>query len=100
MGEELSLFRAEFNGSLRIEAREERLTGDAGGVILREVVERLGISCWLTAADHPARRRASLAAGSLRRAGRARAVATGHCAWARTYSADDLVCLDCPSGKE
>lgn len=47
MGEELSLFRAEFNGSLRIEAREERLTGDAGGVILREVVERLGISCWL-----------------------------------------------------
>ena len=47
MGEELSLFRAEFNGSLRIEAREERLTGDAGSVILREVVERLGISGWL-----------------------------------------------------
>ncbi len=47
MGEELSLFRAEFNGSLRIEAREERLTGDAGSVVLREVVERLGISGWL-----------------------------------------------------
>ena len=48
MGEELSLFRAEFNGSLRVESREERLTGDAGVVLLREVVERLGISRWLT----------------------------------------------------
>jgi len=48
MGEELSLFRAEFNGSLRMESREERLTGDAGVVLLREVVERLGISRWLT----------------------------------------------------
>lgn len=47
MGEELSLFRAEFNGSLRIEAREERLTGDAGSVVLREVIERLGMSGWL-----------------------------------------------------
>jgi hypothetical protein len=47
MGEELSLFRAEFNGSLRIEAREERLTGDGGSVLLREVLERLGMSGWL-----------------------------------------------------
>jgi len=31
----LSLSRAEFNQSLRIEARAERLTGDAGAVVLR-----------------------------------------------------------------
>lgn len=48
MGEELSLFRAEFNGSLRVEAREERLTGDAGCILLREVLERLGLSRWLS----------------------------------------------------
>ena len=47
MGEELSLFRAEFNGALRLEAREERLTGEAGSVVLREVVERLGLEQWL-----------------------------------------------------
>jgi hypothetical protein len=48
LGEELSLFGAEFNGSLRVETRPERLTGDAGCVLLREVIERLGISKWLT----------------------------------------------------
>ena len=47
MGEELALFRAEFNGSLRIEARPERLTSEAGAIFLREVIERLGISGWL-----------------------------------------------------
>jgi Transposase DDE domain group 1 len=48
VGEELTLFRAAFNGSLRIEARPERLTSEAGAVFLREVIERLGISGWLT----------------------------------------------------
>ena len=49
MGEaNLSLFRAEFNQSLRIEARPERLTSDAGAVVLREVMERLGIVDWMT----------------------------------------------------
>jgi hypothetical protein len=49
MGEaNLSLFRAEFNQSLRIEARPERLTADAGAVVLREVMERLGIVEWMT----------------------------------------------------
>ena len=47
MGEELSLFGVEFNGSLRVEARAERLTGEAGTVILREVIERLGIGRYL-----------------------------------------------------
>ncbi|HEX5852924.1 MAG TPA: IS1380 family transposase [Solirubrobacteraceae bacterium] len=47
MGEELTLFRTEFNASLRIEARAERLTSESGAVLLREVIERLGIARWL-----------------------------------------------------
>lgn len=48
MGEgNLALFRAEFNRSLRIEARPERLTSEAGAVVLREVLERLGLIDWL-----------------------------------------------------
>jgi hypothetical protein len=47
MGEELSLFRPEFNGSIRVEARAERLTSEAGAVLLRETLERLGVSRWL-----------------------------------------------------
>jgi hypothetical protein len=47
MGEDLSQIRAKFNGSLRVEARPERLTGEAGGMILREVAERLGLLPWL-----------------------------------------------------
>jgi hypothetical protein len=47
MGEELSLFRPKFNGSLRVEARAERLTSEAGVVLLRETLERLGVSQWL-----------------------------------------------------
>ena len=49
MGEELSLFQPEFNGSIRIEARAERLTSDAGAILLREVLQRLGITDWLAA---------------------------------------------------
>jgi hypothetical protein len=55
MGEgNLALFRAEFNGSLRIESRPERLTSEAGAVVLREVLERLGLVDWLVTrlADH------------------------------------------------
>ena len=47
VGEELSLFRPEFNGSIRVEARAERLTSDAGAVLVRDVLERLGIPEWL-----------------------------------------------------
>jgi hypothetical protein len=47
MGEENTLFPAEFNGSLRIEGRPERLTSEAGAVVLREVLERLGLTKWL-----------------------------------------------------
>jgi hypothetical protein len=47
MGEDLTLFPVEFNGSLRIESRAERLTAEAGAIILREVLERLGMVGWM-----------------------------------------------------
>ncbi|MEY8843525.1 hypothetical protein AB9K41_31255 [Cribrihabitans sp. XS_ASV171] len=36
-----------FNKSLRVESRAERLTGDAGAVVLREILERSGIVEWV-----------------------------------------------------
>lgn len=48
MGENLPLFQPEFNGSLKVETRPERLSGEAGGVITREIIERLGVVDWLT----------------------------------------------------
>lgn len=47
MGETLPLFTTTFNRSLSVEARPERLTGDAGAVLLREILERSGIVPWL-----------------------------------------------------
>jgi hypothetical protein len=47
MGEELRRFRAEFNRSIRIEARPERLTAEVGALALRDITERLGIIDWL-----------------------------------------------------
>jgi hypothetical protein len=47
MGEILKDFGLKFNGSIRLEAREERLTAEAGALLLREVDERLGLSRWL-----------------------------------------------------
>jgi hypothetical protein len=51
MGEsQLSIFRPDFNRSVSVEARRERLTADAGALLLREVMERGGLSGLL--ADH------------------------------------------------
>jgi hypothetical protein len=47
MGEILNDFGLEFNGSVKLEAREERLTSEAGAVLSREVDERLGLTRWL-----------------------------------------------------
>lgn len=47
MGEELPSIRTQFNGSLRIESRAERLSGEAGALIMREVMERNGLVRWL-----------------------------------------------------
>jgi len=48
MGERLQPVAARFNKSLRVESRTERLTGDAGVVVLREIMERSGIVEWMT----------------------------------------------------
>ncbi len=47
MGEELTLFRTEFNSSIRIESRPERLTCESGAIVLRDVMERLRLGDWL-----------------------------------------------------
>ena len=47
MGETVSLFRASFNKSLRIESRADRLTAEPGAVVLREIMERTRIIAWL-----------------------------------------------------
>lgn len=45
MGEEQgTLFSPEYNQSVRVEARPEKLTSDAGALLMREVMERLGYS--------------------------------------------------------
>ena len=44
MAETLQPVAAGFNKSLRVESRAERLTSDAGAVVLREIVERSGQS--------------------------------------------------------
>lgn len=49
MGETLQPVIPGFNRSLRIESRADRLTGDPGAVLLREVLERSGIVSWMTA---------------------------------------------------
>lgn len=41
-----TLFQPEFNRSLRVEARPERLTSDSGVLLLRELMDRSGLS-WL-----------------------------------------------------
>lgn len=43
MGESIGGARLQFNGSLRVEAREERLSGEGGALLLREIDERLGL---------------------------------------------------------
>jgi hypothetical protein len=55
MGEDLSPVRSTFNGSIRVEARPERLTGEGGALILREIIERLGIHKWLVQRLHDPR---------------------------------------------
>lgn len=45
MGEEQgTLFSPEYNRSIQVEARPEKLTSDAGALLMREVMERLGYS--------------------------------------------------------
>ena len=48
MGETLPLFTASFNRAVQVECRPEHLTGEAGGLIQRELMGRLGIIDWLS----------------------------------------------------
>jgi Transposase DDE domain group 1 len=48
MGETPPLFATTFNASVSVEARPERLTGDAGAVLPREALERSRIVGWPT----------------------------------------------------
>jgi len=47
MGETLQPVTPQFNRSLRVECREDRLTGEPGAVLLREILESSGIVGWL-----------------------------------------------------
>ena len=48
MGETLQPVTPRFNRSLRVESRPDRLTGEPGAVLLREVLEASGIVEWMT----------------------------------------------------
>ena len=61
MGETLQPVIPGFNRSLRVEARADRLTGDPGAVLLREVLERSGIVSWMTARLNDPRRKVDVA---------------------------------------
>ncbi len=56
MGETLSPFRSSFNESLRIESRPERLTGEPGAVVLREIMDRTRIIEWMVGRLHDPRK--------------------------------------------
>ena len=56
MGETLSLFQPSFNGSVRVETRTERLSGDAGFVLLRKVLDDTGLIRHLSRRLHDPRR--------------------------------------------
>jgi len=53
LGAQYSFEGPEFNRSIRIEAWPERLSSDAGALMLREVTERLGLLAWLQRTRSP-----------------------------------------------
>jgi len=61
MGETLQPVTPSFNRSLRIESRSDRLTGDPGAVVLREILECSGILGWMTARLNDPRRQVDVA---------------------------------------
>ena len=56
MGEDPTLFTPEFNHSVHVESRPQHLSGDCGAVLLRDVLERLGLTDWLVGRLHDRRR--------------------------------------------
>jgi len=55
MGETLPLFSTAFNSSVQIESRPDHLTGEAGALVQRELMEKTGIIDWLTEQLHDPR---------------------------------------------
>lgn len=47
MGETLPLFEPQFNRSVKIEARSQQISSDAGALVLREYDHRVGLTDWL-----------------------------------------------------
>ena len=60
MGETLRPVATRFNRSLTIETRAERLTGDPGAVLLREVLDATGIVPWMATQMKDDRRQADV----------------------------------------
>ena len=60
MGETLQPVTPRFNRSLRVECREDRLTGEPGAVLLREILEASGLVDWMGARLKDPRRQADV----------------------------------------
>lgn len=60
MGETLQPVTLQFNRSLRVESRANRLTGEPGAVLLREVLEASGVMTWMGDRFHDTRRQADV----------------------------------------
>ena len=54
--EQDEFIRPTFNRSIRVEARPERLSADAGVLMMREVMERTGLIDWIDAGFDDLRR--------------------------------------------
>lgn len=57
MGERPEPFATGFNKSIRVASRTERLTGDAGVLVLRKIMDRSGIVEWMIPQPKDPRRR-------------------------------------------
>jgi len=55
VGDSVSEIRPTFNGSLHVECREDRITSDAGAVLVREIDDLVGLSAWLAERLHDPR---------------------------------------------
>lgn len=55
MGEETTSLRFGFNRSIRVTTRGDRLTSNAGALLLRELDDRLGVTAWLSDKLHDPR---------------------------------------------
>ena len=57
-GKQETLWSPSFNGSIKVEARSDRLTCEAGALVVRDGLERLGMVEWLAERLHDRRKQA------------------------------------------